>query len=228
VKQTVYLVLGLITLAAPTYAARGFAGRPTTNNLFVPTGYSLHEREFEIGLGPVAFGVTEGVQVHTNILLWALQLYNGGVKVALVENDQRALAVGVNATKLELPLEGDDDAEGEFLSLSSYVSLSTRLGPNTMGHIGGRLVHFDDDLDDVEINGSSTGTSVFGGIEYSLSNRTKFIADAGYDHTFKGARFGGGVLFGWSAFRLKLGVSYFAAGDGFVWPNIGLRWRFHG
>jgi hypothetical protein len=227
-KRSVYIMMGLLTITVPIYASSGFAGRPTTNNLFVPTGYTLHEREFELGIGPIAFGVTNGVQVHTNILLWALQLYNGGVKVALVEDDQRALAVGVNATKLELPLEGDGDAEGEFQTLSSYISFSTRLGPKTMGHIGGRLVHFDRDLDDVEIDGSSTGSSVFGGVEYSMSNRTKFIADAGYDHTFKGARFGGGVLFGWSTFRLKLGVSYFAVGDGFVWPNIGLRWRFSG
>jgi hypothetical protein len=36
------------------------------------------------------------------------------------------------------------------------------------------------------------------------------------------------VLFGWTKFRLKLGISYFDAGDGFTFPLIGLWWRFQG
>jgi hypothetical protein len=68
---------------------------------------------------------------------------------------------------------------------------------------------------------------VFAGIEHSYSHRTKFVADIEYDTTFEGARFGGGVLFGWDKFRLKLGLSYFTAGNGFVFPLIGLWWRFN-
>ena len=50
-------------------AQPGFADRPITNNAFAPTGYSLHRGEFTVGIGPVAFGVTENVQVGTNVLL---------------------------------------------------------------------------------------------------------------------------------------------------------------
>ena len=212
------------------YPTNGFQGRPTLNNLFNPTGYTLHEREFEIGIGPTAFGVTDQVQIETNILLWLLQVYNAGVKVSLIEDENRAIAFGVGAAKLELPLEDDDD-DGEFTSVSAYAVTTVRMSEHTMCHVGARYVDFNSDAhdeDDIDLDGSLSGSSIFAGLEHSLSNRTKFLADAGYDHTFDGYRFGGGVLFGWSKFRLKLGVSYFTAGDGFVWPNIGFRWRFWG
>jgi len=100
-----------------------------------------------------------------------------------------------------------------------------------MLHGGGQFAFFetdeaDTDIDDVDASGSSTGTTIFAGIEQSYSSKTKFVADVGYDTTFEGARIGGGVLFGWDTFRLKLGVSYFTAGDGFTFPLVGLWWRF--
>ena len=74
---------------------------------------------------------------------------------------------------------------------------------------------------------AAVGTGAYLGLEHSRSNRTKFLFDFGYDATFKGVRGGGAVLFGWSTFRLKLGLSYFGAGeDAFFFPIVGLMWRF--
>jgi hypothetical protein len=210
---------------------RGFVGRPITNNLFLPTGYTLHKGEFAIGLGPIAFGITENVQLGTNLLLWIPQVYNASLKIALAKEEDRALAVGVGVYRFSWNIVDDEDGDDiGFLGVGPYGAASLRLGENTMGHISGQYVYFesDADVDDAEAEASSSGTGAFGGIEYSMSNRTKFLVDGGYDATFEGGRFGGGVLFGWGTFRLKLGLSYFTAGDGFVWPNIGLWWRFRG
>jgi hypothetical protein len=209
----------------------GFEDRPITDNAFSPTGYTLHKGEFSIGIGPMAFGVTENVQIGTNILLWILQVYNVTAKVAVVEDDDRAIALGLAAYRLSLDTSDDDD-EAEFLALAPYASGSLRIGGSTMLHGGAQYAHFsadeDDEIDDADADASASGTSVFAGIEHSYSDRTKFLADASYDTTFEGARVGGAVLFGWEKFRLKLGVSYFSAGDGFVLPIIGMRWRFQG
>ena len=87
------------------------------------------------------------------------------------------------------------------------------------------------DIEDYEPEESSSGTEVLGGIEYSISHKTRLLAEGGYDLTFEGMRLGGAVLFGWEKFRLKLGVSYFEPKNtpgGFTLPIIGLWWRFNG
>jgi hypothetical protein len=140
------------------------------------------------------------------------------------------VALGLSAFRLSLDTSDGGDDEADFTAVAPYASGSLRIGANTMVHGGGRYAHFsaeeDNDIDDADAEASASGTSVFAGIEHSYSDRTKFLADAAYDTTFEGARVGGAVLFGWEKFRLKLGVSYFTAGDGFVFPIIGMRWRF--
>jgi hypothetical protein len=234
--RLVACVLTVLCLASGLAAAdteSGFAGRPITNNLFAPTGYTLHKGEFAVGIGPIAFGITDNVQLSTNLLLWIPQVYNANLKVSFVEADDRAFAAGIGIYRFSWNVvddEDDDDDDVEFIAVGPYAAASLRLGESTMGHISGQYSYFQSDaeVDEAEAEASSSGTGVFGGIEYSMSNRTKFLADAGYDATFEAGRFGGGVLFGWKTFRLKLGLSYFTAGDGFVWPNIGLWWRFRG
>jgi hypothetical protein len=235
VKRVLCALIGLSLLSATALAQQGFEGRPITDNLFVPTGYTLHKGEFAIGIGPVAFGISENVQVETNVLLWAFQAYNAGLKLALKKDDDGAFALGagVVSPKLDLIDDDGDDNEVSFLGIGPYASYSTRMSPSTIVHVGGRYTYFsaeddDTDVDDVDATSSASGTAIFGGIEYSMSHRTKFVADAGYDFDFDGGRVGGGVIFGWTTFRLKLGVSYYSAGDGFVFPNIGLWWRFKG
>lgn len=228
-RISLIVVLVVVALSVPAVAMSGFEGRPITNNAFTPTGYTLHKGEFAIGLGSIAFGFTDNVQVGTNLLLWIFQVYNAGAKVALVEDDDRAISVGVQAYQLSLDLEEGDD-ESDFTAIAPYAAASFRLGDSTMGHVGGQYAHFsadgEDEIDDVEANAASSGTSVFAGIEHSYSDRTKFVADVGYDTTFEGVRAGGAAMFGWTTFRLKLGLSYYTAGDGFFFPIIGLWWRF--
>ena len=233
-KLLISTIIAFSLVGAPVFAVeKGFAGRPITNNLFAPTGYTLHKGEFALGIGPVAFGISENIQAETNLLLCMFQVYNAGLKISFSKSEQGAVAAGVGIMSLSLGSGDDNVDEVSFLGGGPFVALSHRMSPTTMIHVGGRYTHFsdesdDNDIDDVEADASSSGTSIFGGIEYSMSEQTKFVADGGYDFDFEGVRFGGGVMFGLTMFRLKLGVSYFSAGDGFVFPHIGLWWRFQG
>ena len=219
----------LLTFCGTALAGPGFPGRPITSNAFGRTGYTLHRDEFTIGLGPIYFGISENFHAGTNLLLWAFQVYNADVKAALKKDDDGAVAIGLQAYRLSLDV-GDSDGEFDFLALAPYAAISQRITPKTMVHLGGQYAYFeaeeDTDIDDAEASESATGTNIYMGIEHSRSNRTKFVADVGYDTTFEGMRLSGAFLFGWERFRIKLGLSYFTAGDGFTFPLIGMWWRF--
>jgi hypothetical protein len=210
-------------------AESGFAGRPITNNAFAETGYTLHRDEFTVGLGRIEYGIGEHVQLGTNLLLWAFQVYNADLKVAFTKSEERAYAVGVAVYDLSLA-DRITDEEGDYMALMPYLAGSWRLSSGTLMHAYGRYAYLkaedDDNVDDPEPDEISSGTGVYLGLEHSRTDRTKFLADLGYDATYDGVRAGAAVLFGWSSFRLKLGLSYFAAGDGFFFPIIGLWWRF--
>lgn len=228
-KKTLIICSVFIFLFGSVYAKDGFEGRPNTNNITMPTGYTVNKGEFLVGLGPVAFGISDKVQVGTNILLYLFQDYNANLKISFLKSDSKALAAGVKFHRFELDVFG---AETGFTSFSPYAAFSTKLSRDTTLHLGGQYSYFsgEAEIDDAEASAISTGTSVYLGIQHSLSNRTKFLAETGYDITFNGLRVGGAVLFGWEKFRLKLGVNYFNPENtgGYIFPVIGLWWRFDG
>jgi hypothetical protein len=228
-KKLISMGIIFILLTPNLFAEVGFKGRPITNNLMMPTGYTLNRGEFIVGIGPVGFGITDNVQVGTNILLFLFQVYNVNLKVNFVKTESQAFAVGLDLNNFNLDVF---EEETGFTSVSPYASFSTRVGTNTLLHLGGSYSVFtsDKDIEDAKVESSSSGTSLYTGLEYSFSHKTKFLAEGGYDITFEGFRVGGGVLFGWTKFRLKLGVNYFKPKDVsvFTFPVIGLWWRFEG
>jgi hypothetical protein len=220
--------VALLIFTSSAFAEGNFKGRPIVNNIDMPTGNTLNQGEFTVGLESIGFGVTNNLQVGTNILPYLVQYHNVNVKVNLVESPNMALATGVDFGRFDLDIVG---VGTDFNSLSPFVALSTRVSPATTLHFAGRYSHFSDDIDGAEPEEISTGTSASVGVDYSLSNRTKFLAEAGYDATFDGPRLGGAVLFGWRRFRLKLGVNYYNPEDAnasFTLPIISLWWRFNG
>jgi len=229
--KTLFVVgFALLLLTSSVFAEGNFKGRPITNNIDMPTGNTLNKGEFIVGLGPIAFGVTKNLQIGTNILPYLVQYHNVNVKVNLVKSPNMALATGVDFGRFDLDVV---DIDTNFTSLSPFVALSTRVSDATTLHFAGRYSHFsdEDEIDDAIPDGTSTGTSVSAGVDYSLSNRTKFLAEAGYDATFNGVRMGGAVLYAWRRFRLKLGVNYYDpenAEASFTLPIVGLWWRFKG
>ncbi|MBM3321732.1 MAG: hypothetical protein FJY73_13800 [Candidatus Eisenbacteria bacterium] len=213
----------------------GFEGRPITTNAFLPTGYTLHEGEFTVGIGSINYGATEQLQFGTNLLLWIFQVKNADAKFSLLKDEDRAVAIGLGASHFSLNLLRVDGNglwgtdEASFTTLVPYASASLSIGERTMGHLAGQFAYFrsDYETDDVEVAAWASGTGLTVGIEQALSDLTRLLADVGYDATFSGVRVAGGVLFGWDKFRLKLGLNYYSAGDGFFFPLVGIWWRFH-
>jgi len=214
--------------SAPLIAETGFQNRPIINNLGMNTGHTLNKGEFIIGIGPIGYGISDKVQVGSNVLLFLFANYNVGIKTCLFENNNNAFALGVDLAQFYTTSKGRTNA---FVSRSPYISYTTRIGEATNLHLGGRFsfITNDDKLDDSQKKAMALGTSLAAGIDYSSSNKTKFLAELGYDFTFERYRLGGGVLWGWKTFRLKLGLNYFSAKDkdnGYIFPVLGLWWRF--
>jgi len=232
-KKVLTIGLLLIYLVSSAFAEVGFRERPIINNLSMPTGYTLNQGEFLIGIGSIGFGITDNIQLGTNVLLFILQDYNASLKISLAKTKTFAIATGIRVDYFNLDVFVDDDeGEASFTFLSPYIVISPKLSPKTTLHIGGQYSYIsgEAEIDDAEAKASSSGTRVYTGLEYSFSHKTKFLAEGGYDITFEGFSIGGGVLFGWEKFRLKLGVTYYNPKDtnGFTLPNIGLWWRFKG
>ena len=232
-KKVSTIGLLLICFVSTAFAEVGFKGRPIINNVMKPTGYTLNRGEFIVGIGSIGFGITDNVQIGTNLLLFIFQVYNANLKVSLTKTESMAFALGLSFNSFNLDVGNDEIG---FTSISPYAAFTTKMGENTYLHLGGQYSTFsgESEIDDAEASSTSSGTSVSAGIEYSFSHKTKFLAEGGYDITFEGFRFGGAVLFGWEKFRLKLGVNYFSVSDGdderigFTFPVIGLWWRFKG
>ncbi len=229
--KSIVTILVLFFLASSTIAQEGFKDRPITNNLYGPTAYTLNKGEFTVGIGSIGFGITDEVQVGTNILLFLFQISNADVKINFSNSGTTAFGGGVKWYNFDLDVI---DLDASFTSISPYIALTNKVGEKTLLHLSGQISFFsgDADIDDAEVEAesSSTGTSFTAGLEHSYSNKTKFLFDAGYDMTFEGLKMGGGVLFGWTKFRLKLGISYYKPKDvdDFTFPNVGLWWRFKG
>ncbi len=232
-RNMVIILVSIVVMTAACFAQEeesvGFEGRPIINNLWMPTGHTLNKGEFIVGIGPIGFGISDKVQVGTNLLLYIVQYYNANIKISLAETSTTAVAAGVDFGHFNLDVF---DSETSFTSYSPYLVLTNYLGPSTNLHVGGRYSKFEADveIEDAEVEAITSGTSLSGGIEYSLSHKTKFLGEVGYDLTFEGMRIGGGVLFGWQKLRIKLGVQYFnpQGSDGLTWPVLGIWWRFMG
>jgi hypothetical protein len=212
----------------PLYRETGFEGRPIVNSVGLPTGYTLDKREVILGLGNVVLGVTDRFQLSTNVLLYLVQLYNGALKYRIHKSETFNLAAGLEFNYLNIEAS---DEQLKFSSISPFVVASFKASERLNIHLLGRLSEFSSkgDMEDVELEGYLSGTTLMAGLEYSLSRRMKFLAEAGYDATFNGFHLGSAVLFGWDTFRLKLGVNYFRPEHyhpGVTLPVIGLWWRF--
>jgi len=229
-KNSIKAFILILCFVLPVFAQNGFNGRPIIHNIGMPTGHILNAGEVIVGIGPIGFGVSERIQFGTNFLLFLFHNYNANAKISLFKTNDAALSVGVDVRQFYLDISGSLTS---FVSTSPFLAFSKELDPKTDLHLSGYLSHISDrnKIKDAEIDGMAQGTIVSAGLSYDYSNRTKFLAETGYDMTFDGYRFGGAVLFGWKTFRLKLGLNCFDPKGGekkFISPVIGLWWRFGG
>ena len=212
------------------FAQNNFDNRPIVNNIRMSTGFTLNKGETILGIGPIAHGVSDNVQIGSNVLLLLFSAYNVNAKVSLFKEPGYCLAIGGNLEQFYLKV---DDKYEPFISVSPFISFTSIINSTTEFHLSGVVSHINSDvsIEKAEANYLSQGTSVYAGLSHHFSDRSKFLVESGYDATFKGFRLAGAALLGWQTFRLKLGLGYFdpkGINRGYLLPVIGFWWRFGG
>ena len=223
-KKSLITILSVFLFVSSGFAKTGFEGRPIVDNIFIPTGYTLNKGEFILGIGPIAYGISNRIQIGTNLLYLLDEEFYSYVKFNLIKTGANALAVGLKV-----------NFEKGLTAFSPYAVFSTKISKNMLLHIGGQYRYSSSKW---TYSGTShlyvwEETSVNFGIEQNISKKTKLLAETNYDIDDKQLRISGAVLFGWKKFRLALGLSYYhpyytKVGDLFkthFWPVINLWWR---
>jgi len=209
--------------------SRIFGGRPITENLAQPTGAVLGRGEVLLGIGPVAWALTNGIQFGTNVFNVIGGVYNADLKAALIRSESFAIAAGVSWSSFELLASG---VETKYSRISPYLVISPRLSSKLTLHLGGRYAEFfgTEKVEAAEYSDEAEGTIVFSGLDLDVTEKTKFLVEFGYDTTFRAFRSGAGFLFGGETVRFKLGFQYFQQreAEGFARLVTGLWWRFGG
>ncbi|MCP4156822.1 MAG: hypothetical protein GY757_54420 [bacterium] len=211
-------------------------GRDITNNVSAPTGYTLNKGEFEIGVTNVGYGISDRVQIGTNVLYYLSKTLNANIRLNLIKKKKSAFALGVAVQTYKLDMisyvDGIVEDDFRFTAILPFAAFSTKISPDTKLHFVAEYSYFSgrEDIDNAVPNANSYGTSATIGIEHSLSKAVKIMAETDYDFEFKGIRTGAAVLRSWKKFRLKLGAQYFKpeGHKGSFCPVIGFWWRFGG
>lgn len=231
-KQILGAILIIILFSVLAYSKPQDERKSITNNIWMPTAYTLDKNEFAIGIGPINLGLTDRIQFESNILLFLFQNYNANFKVNMIQNSNMALAAGLDLNRYNLFILKHDQ-EFRYNTISPFLVISKMAGENTNFHFSGRFDLFgsDESGDKMRIGISTDQLMFMAGIEQILSHRTRFLFESGYLVGDPGIQMGIGVLLSWTHFRLKLGVGYFNSQgerNGFTLPVIGLWWRFNG
>jgi len=208
----------------------GFEGRPLVENIWSQSAHTLNKGEFMIGIGPLAYGISDQIQFESNLLLFILQYYNVILKAELYNSPTMSIAAGYRFGYLNLPSTAD--GETQFMENSPFATFSFPVSEKTELSAAGQVsfYRFGDDIDEIEpyvAYITNSGSYLHGAINTDLSKKTKLLVEAGYNFTFEGPRLGAAVNWGWEKFRLKLGLGAFNPRNGpfMVLPVVGLWWR---
>ena len=231
-KQISAFILIIIFMSVMAHGKPQDKGKPITNNIWMPTAYTLNQNEFAIGIGPVNVGLTDRIQFGSNILMFLFQNYNANFKMSIYQKSGMAVAVGLDLNRYNMYILKKDQ-EFRYNTISPFLVVSTMAGEYTNLHISGRFDVFGtDEFGDKMRIGISTDQLMFmAGFEQGISHRTRFLFESGYLVGDPGVQMSVGVLLSWTHFRLKLGVGYYNSKgeeNGFTLPVIGLWWRFNG
>ena len=228
-SRIIVVLFLLVVLIEFSFANSGFQDRPITHNVIMPTGYTLNKGEFQVGIGPLAFGLSDHIQIGTDVLCIICGSPYINLRANLYNLPEHALAVGVGFGRTIAAVSSKNI---EFIDWHPFLAYSRPLSPKTRFHLSlGLAIFGNDDIKNATPQRQWRGAGIDAGLEYSYSNRSKFLAEGGYDFTFEGPRIGGAALWGWNTFRLKLGVDYYkpqGLTHAFWSPIIGFWWRLGG
>ena len=210
---------------------RGFKNRNILNVMKMPTAFALKKNEFIIGLGSVYYGISDHLQVGTNLFLFLLQDRNVQIKVNLYNTSKYAFSTGLRFDDFQLLTF---DNETNYSSLAPYGAFSISMSETVKLHFSGQrsMVWTSEnvDIDDATATWFVQGSNTACGIELSASHLTKFVGEIARDFTYERIRTGGAIIWGWEKLRLKIGLNSYLYKDGSkpIIPSFNIWWRFDG
>lgn len=218
----------LVLVAVFLFLLAGIAGavideeHRLTSAHWMPTAYTLNKGEILIGIGPLAYGVADKLEVGTNMLLDILQILNISGKYNFVDGRNFALAGNVSFQHFSLL-----DVNYNALGIGANVSIP--INPKFKLHTGASYVYIPDlDIEGEDFKGTSAiGSTIPLDFEYVMDAHNAILGGAAYDITFEGFRVGASYLHSWQKFNLQLGGGFGSfAGYTLFMPTIGIWWRF--
>lgn len=223
-------------------------GKEVDNNLLTPSPYTLKASEWQIGIGPVWYGITDNLMVGTNLFSLLFLNINIGAKFNFLdENKGSPLGLGFFGNFYQFRLI---DITWNIISggLSAGLKIMKPKGTSRKGESNIYMaasfsqVSVSGDVSDTTITWTSpTGTSLSFGFDYFTSGNVRIAGDVLYtlpqkisNISVKGMFwFSGGLHIAWKNFNLKLGLgtSPELLSSDFplkFLPVINLYWRFGG
>lgn len=235
-QRTVVALLVLVSIGAPPLSA-GFSPNKYVGGLVqMPTAYTTNRGEWQLGIGPVTYGITDHIEIGTDIGTFLFGGFMLGAKVNVFRETRRMpCAVGVSAGYLSklftVPFLNDSTDHGQYASagvtLSRWLAFSDTTAKGRMG------LHANCNYNYTLSEPESTlfkraGFNLGVGFDVFITTHTRLIIEGLTNLGDFSPRGLIGVHWAWQNFNLKLGVGSTGGVRIPVYPTLGLFWRFGG
>lgn len=180
------------------------------------SAYTIPEKTIQIGLGPVVYGVTDFLQVGTNVISPAYGAVVANTKLNIVDLENVGIGLGFEYSHLFNSFGFPENLgfrtkrKGVNVYLPS-LTVSTRLSDEVFLHTGAKYLHSPDAQKDEYIQKRSIlkNSKIFSDLEVRFSDRRALLFGPAYAYQLKAI--GGGVSYRISGkdigYSIQLGAS---------------------
>ncbi|MBN2013412.1 hypothetical protein JW960_29040 [candidate division KSB1 bacterium] len=230
------VIIFVISIAVVTKlgAIDAFESRSLTENVWMPTGYTLNAGEYKIDLNStIGLGINDRVQLNSSVVSFLLQRFNIDIKTQLIRSPKLALAAGFDFQRYYLEVDAIAEHEAK-ITFAPYVAASKPINETRQFHASFQVCNRSSrlpDLNQLNYNPVCKSSFIAVGVEEKLHNHIKILSEIGHDFTYHGIKFAGSALVGWQRLRVKAGLGYFKNlnnDKGKVLVVLGMWWRFAG
>lgn len=235
-KRTSVIIMTVIALAATGLYANFSPSKYVGGLLKMPTAYTTNQGEWQLGIGPVTYGITDHIEIGTDIGYLLFGGFMLGTKVNLMkETGKIPFALGISAGYLSEIFWENFHRDSVIQYVSAGMTVSRWLAnpdTTTKGRVG---LHLNGNYN-YQLNNADTTYSPFGlgafnvglGFDVFITTHSRIIVEGLTNLEQFEPRALVGVHWAWQNFNLKLGVGYSGDTQLPIYPALGLYWRFGG
>ncbi len=234
-RTVVCALLGILLAATGLYA--NFSPNKYVEGLVqMPTAFTTNQGEWQLGFGPVTYGITDHIEIGTDLVNLLFGGFMVGAKVNLMKETHKVpFALGINAGYRSVLFGEELERDSVTHYLSTGLTLSrwlARVDSTTKGRVG---FHLNCNYN-FQVAGPDTSSTRFRregfnfgvGFDVFITTHTRIIVEGLTNLENFAPRGVVGVHWAWQNFNLKLGVGGPGTADIPVYPQLGLYWRFGG